>query len=68
MRRPYRIRSFYADRLGIKVDRIERKSQHRSAPIAIETPATMVEWHCLSACAGSASVTGRTKYRAGLSK
>ncbi|HEY3657355.1 MAG TPA: hypothetical protein VGL34_20475 [Steroidobacteraceae bacterium] len=34
---------FYADKLGIKVDRIERKSQHRVAPVAIKTPATTIE-------------------------
>lgn len=34
---------FAADHLGIKIDRIERKSQHRLAPSAIQTPATTVE-------------------------
>ena len=34
---------FYADKLGIKVDRIERKAQHRVAPITIKTPATTIQ-------------------------
>jgi hypothetical protein len=34
---------FAADRLGIKLDRVERKSQHRVAPSAIKTPATTIQ-------------------------
>lgn len=34
---------FAADQLGIKLDKIERKSQHRIASKAIETPSTTVQ-------------------------
>jgi 4-hydroxy-tetrahydrodipicolinate reductase len=34
---------FYADKLGIKVDRIERKAQHRVSPVAISTPAATIQ-------------------------
>lgn len=34
---------FAADQLGVQIERIERKSQHRVAPSSIETPATTIE-------------------------
>ncbi len=34
---------FAADKLGIKLDRIERKSQHRVAPSPIETPSMTIQ-------------------------
>ena len=35
--------NYYADRLGIALDRIERKPQHKVAPRDIETPATLIK-------------------------
>lgn len=34
---------FYADQLGIKIERIERTAQMEVAPVAIETPATTIQ-------------------------